>query len=91
MVIKKKARIKAGFTYKGYEYTYWPDRDEGFLRYYHSAKPLDGGPEIDMDWSTLCFPTENEFKMWIDLGMPKRVGIGPLRHEDLIALKRSQA
>ena len=46
-----------------------------------------------MDWSPYVTPTEEQFKTWVDLGMPTRKdvnGIGPLDHNDLEQLMKTK-
>jgi len=46
-----------------------------------------------MDWSPYSTPTEEEFKLWVDLGMPTRKdvnSIGPLDKDDLLKLAKTK-
>lgn len=51
------------------------------------------GKEVSMDWSPYSTPTEEDFKLWVDLDMPDRKavdGIGPLNIDDLIQLAKDK-
>ena len=46
-----------------------------------------------MDWSPYSTPSDKEFKLWVDLGMPTRKavkGIGPLDHKDLVTIAKTK-
>ena len=79
------------YPYKGWEYEqeidHWPD----VSKIDHIAKK--DGKEVDIDWSPYTNMTEEQFKTWIDLGMPDRKavnGIGPLDHNDLDSLMKTK-
>lgn len=69
-------------TYKGYQYMPSKDQEEDVVKIFHTVKKPDGGT-VDIDWSPYEYIPEEDFKTWIDKGMPKRVGPGPLTHEQL--------
>jgi hypothetical protein len=69
-------------TYKGYQYTPEKDQEEDVVKIFHTVKAPDGS-SISIDWSPYEYISENDFKLWIDKGMPKRTGKGPLTHDDL--------
>lgn len=51
------------------------------------------GKEVSMDWSPYSTPSEEDFALWVDLGMPDRKavnGIGPLNIDDLIQLAKDK-
>jgi len=57
----------------------------------HSA--TKDGKEVSMDWSPYSTPTDEEFKLWVDLGMPTRKdvdSIGPLDKDDLLSLAKTK-
>ena len=57
----------------------------------HSA--TKDGKEVSMDWSPYSTPSEEDFALWVDLGMPDRKavnGIGPLDIDDLIQLAKDK-
>jgi hypothetical protein len=77
-----------GYTYKGVTYRgEWQREDEEVSKMWHTCT-LPNGKEVDMDWSSYSSPTQSQFEMWIDLGMPKRVGSGPLTEKDLIEMNK---
>ena len=72
--------------YKGYVYQPYEDVEpEENVKIFHFVKTPDGR-EIQMDWSPYSTPTPEEFALWIELGMPDRIGGGPLNHSDLLEL-----
>jgi len=73
--------------YKGY--TYQPteiDIDVNFKKIYHSVVTPEGN-EIVFDFNPYDYVTEEQFKLWIDLGCPSRIGISPLDENDLKKIK----
>ncbi len=86
-------KVKFGFEYKGYTYQYDLDIEpEENCKINHWAtverfgsNPDDAGciESVEFDWSPYSYPTEEDFKLWVDLGCPARIGNGPLRREDL--------
>lgn len=82
-VPKPETYVEDGFTYKGYVYGHDLDIEpEENCKIFHEIKTPEG-KTITMDWSPYSTPTERQFKMWIDLGCPKRIGTGPLNEDDL--------
>ena len=77
--------------YKGWTYTKDVEEYEDNRKIFHSA--TKDGKEVSMDWSPYSTPTEEEFKLWVDLGMPTREavnGIGPLDKDDLLSLAKTK-
>ena len=77
--------------YKGWTYAKDVEEYEDNRKIFHSA--TKDGKEVSMDWSPYSTPTEKEFKLWIDLGMPTRKdvnSIGPLDNDDLMALAKTK-
>ena len=77
--------------YKGWTYSKDVEEYEDNRKISHSA--TKDGKEVSMDWSPYSTPTEKEFKLWIDLGMPTRKdvnSIGPLDNDDLMALAKTK-
>ena len=77
--------------YKGWKYSAEDEDYDDVIKISHSA--TKDGKEVSMDWSPYSRPTEKEFKLWIDLGMPTRkdVGsIGPLDNDDLMTLAKTK-
>jgi len=77
--------------YKGWKYNQDVEDYEDNRKIFHSA--TKDGKEVSMDWSPYSTPTEKEFKLWIDLGMPTRKdvnSIGPLDNDDLMALAKTK-
>ena len=79
-----------GMEYKGYKYNNWQDFEEDNIKTFHDVTTPDG-QEVSMDWSPYSTPSFEDFCAWIDLGMPKRQGCGPLSREDLIRLAKQQS
>jgi hypothetical protein len=75
-------RIQHGHSYKGFVYQPWVEYDSDNMKIFHDVVTPEG-KTIDFDWSPYSTPTAEQFSLWIDLGCPGRVGIGPLRDEDL--------
>ena len=77
--------------YKGWTYTKDVEEYEDNRKIFHSA--TKDGKEVSMDWSPYSTPTEKEFKLWVDLGMPTRKdvnSIGPLDNDDLMTLAKTK-
>jgi len=77
--------------YKGWKYNQDVEEYEDNRKIFHSA--TKDGKEVSMDWSPYSTPTDEEFKLWVDLGMPTRKavdGIGPLDKDDLLALAKTK-
>lgn len=73
--------------YKGWKYTYDVEEYDDNRKIFHSA--IKDGKEVSMDWSPYSKPTDEEFKLWVDLGMPTREDVdsrGPLDKDDLLSL-----
>lgn len=75
------------FTYKGFQYTPWEDHEpEECLKIYHEVI-MPNGKKTCMDFSCYDRVTEDDFKKWVDLGMPTKVNKSfPLTSEDLARL-----
>ena len=93
--LEKRFGIKEGMTrpmeYKGWKYSAEDEDYDDVIKISHSA--TKDGKEVSMDWSPYSRPTDDEFKLWIDLGMPTRkdVGsIGPLDKDDLMTLAKTK-
>lgn len=72
------------YTYKGHQYAPWEDYEdhETVKRYHEVIDPK--GNKTYMDFSCYDRVTERDFKMWIDLGKPKRLNPSfPLTSQDL--------
>jgi len=82
--------VNREYTYKGIKYNSDLQReDEEVSKYYHTVTfelPTGKSQEKMMDWSSYSTPTEEQFQAWVDLGMPKRSGIGPLNEKDLMKM-----
>ena len=78
-------------SYKGWTYSAEDEDYDDVIKISHSA--TKDGKEVSMDWSPYSRPTEKEFKLWIDLGMPTRKdvnSIGPLDNDDLMTLAKTK-
>lgn len=77
--------ITHNHSYKGYVYQPSEDVDSDNIKIFHHVLAPNGAC-VKFDWSPYQTPTEEQFALWVDLGCPERVGIGPLRDEDLKTL-----
>jgi len=77
-----------GFEYQGFVYSYDLEVSSDNCKTDHFV--TKDGKRTEMDWSPYSNPSAEDFKLWIDLGMPRRVGIGPLNERDLANLKLKQ-
>jgi hypothetical protein len=84
---KRQDEVKE--DYKGWAY------DADIIDYDDNRKishyATKDGKEVSMDWSPYSTPSEEDFALWVDLGMPDRKavnGIGPLDIDDLIQLAK---
>jgi len=77
--------------YKGWKYGEDVEQYDDVTKKFHYAEK--DGKKVDMDWSPYSTPSEEQFKTWVDLGMPTREavkGIGPLDHNDLEQLMKTK-
>jgi len=72
------------FTVDGYRYEPWEENefDGDNSKIHHSVRTPDG-KIVSVDWTPYEYLEPEDLKAWIDLGMPKRVGIGPLNKATL--------
>lgn len=78
-----KSWINAGYEYKGYRYDPFDDVEpEECCKTFHDVICPDGTRD-SMDWSPYSAPTEEQYKLWIELGRPRRISGGPLDARDL--------
>jgi hypothetical protein len=84
-----KRQDEVNEDYKGWAY------DADIIDYDDNRKishyATKDGKEVSMDWSPYSTPSEEDFALWVDLGMPTRKavnGIGPLDIDDLIQLAK---
>jgi len=88
----KDAKAYPGYEYKGYFYHQEKDYEDDNIKIFHVVVDpslqarAEGRSETTMDWSPYSTPTLEEFRLWVDLGMPGRTGAGPLDREGLEAL-----
>ena len=86
-------RVEEGYPadYKGWKYDIEYIEDEDTRKKLHSA--TKDGKRVSIDWSPYSNMTDEQFKTWIDLGMPGRKdvnSIGPLHPEDLEQLMKTK-
>ena len=67
--------------YKSYSYKPYEDHEPDNIKIFHDVEK--DGKTITMDWSPYRTPSFEDFKLWIDLGCPARIGCGPLDRADL--------
>jgi hypothetical protein len=63
------------YNYKGHEYRGYEETefDGDNTKIFHMVKAPGQDREIHMDFTPYDYPTEKEFKMWIDMGKPGRI------------------
>ena len=86
-----KDREKAYEGYKGWEYSSYDEDYGDVMKKSHVAKK--DGKEVSIDWSPYDKMSDEQFKTWVDLGMPTRKdvnSIGPLSPEDLEQLMKTK-
>lgn len=86
--------------YKGFKYQPETEYEPELIRTYHFVITPEG-EQVHFDWSSFSSPTEEEFKLWIDLGLPDRdhpalqfegkFVFAPLDNKDLNKIKESYA
>jgi hypothetical protein len=86
-------KVEEGYPtdYKGWKYDIEYIEDEDNRKKLHSA--TKDGKRVSIDWSPYSNMTDEQFKTWIDLGMPGRKdvnSIGPLHPEDLEQLMKTK-
>ena len=70
------------FEVDGYKYVPEIDDEGDVTKIYHYVITPEG-KEMQVDWSSYKHMTPDDLKLWLKLGMPKRVGTGPLDSDDL--------
>lgn len=88
---KRLAQLSVNEDYKGWKYDSEKIDYDDNVKISHFA--TKDGKEVDMDWSPYSNPSEEDFALWVDLGMPTRKavnGIGPLNIDDLIKLAKDK-
>jgi hypothetical protein len=78
-----------GYTYKGWTYTPWDEYEEDNIKRWHEFVSLDG-QIIHCDFSPYARMSEEDVRLWIDLGCPERIHYRPLDSADLKSLRREQ-
>jgi hypothetical protein len=86
-------RVEEGHPadYKGWKYDIEYIEDEDTRKKLHSA--TKDGKRVSIDWSPYSTLTDDDYKLWIDLGMPDRStvdSIGPIDHDDLITVAKTK-
>jgi hypothetical protein len=84
-------KVSEGYAYRGKRYVQVVDREDDNEKITHYAEedlPAGKVRRTMMDWSPYSSPTVEEFQVWVDLGMPRRVGPGPLDSRDLIDMAK---
>lgn len=83
-MIKDTLKYKhIGYVVKG-ELEIESDGDN--MKWLYSCKDLYGNP-ISLDWSPYSKLTIEDFRFWIQLGCPARIGMGPLDRLDLLKIQ----
>jgi hypothetical protein len=78
------------FEVDGYHYQPWEETDGDTRKIFHTVIAPDG-QELSVDWGSRRLMKPQDLKLWIELGMPKRISRGPLTREDLITIKNQQS
>ena len=81
--------VNQPYTYKGWTYTPWDDVEEDNIKKWHDFKHKDGGT-VTCDFSPYRTMTEEDIRLWIDLGMPDRISSCPLNSDDLKTLWKEE-
>lgn len=70
------------------KFTYLPEEDveDDCTKIWHNIK-LEDGRTVHCDWSPYSLMRKEEIELWLELGMPARIGVGPLDLGDLKAIK----
>lgn len=79
------------YNYRGFKMIEEVDYEEDNIKRFHFVTTPDGR-EVIMDWSPYSTPTEKNFQLWVDLGLPNRDhlsirGNAPLNENDLLKIK----
>ena len=84
--------------YKGWTYSQEILEDEDTRKIIHHALKLEGkeapatpwaengSTSFVMDWSPYNVPDQKDWQLWIDLGMPGRMGNAPLNASSLLII-----
>ena len=81
-------------NYKGFTYSQELDYEPDNVKIFHEVK-TPNGKIVHMDWSSYSTPTQNDFELYVDLGLPdrmhpslgKRQVLSPLNRNDLFTIK----
>ena len=77
-------------VYAGYVYDPSVDYEEDCSKIWHDVyRQADGTPIGSVDFTPYAYMSIEDFKIWVDLGMPGRVGFGPLNSESLTKLRET--
>jgi len=76
------------FTVGDYEYRVYDEEEDDVRKKFHYL--VKGDKEIDVDWSPYDEMSKDDVELFIKLGMPKRQGLGPLDHNDLVKMAQAQ-
>lgn len=85
MILEKYSAENPAYAYKGYKYFPSEELEDDNVKIWHDVLTPDG-QKTEMGWSPYSIPTEADFRLWIDLGCPKR-GAVSLDHEALAKLQ----
>jgi hypothetical protein len=82
--------------YKGFTYSQELDYEPDNVKIFHEVKTPEG-KIIHMDWSSYSTPTQNDFELYVDLGLPDRMHPAlhhegrrvfcPVNRDDLIKIR----
>ena len=79
------------YTTNGWSYEQEMDHYDDVSKIFHYA--VKDGKKVDADWTPYHDMPEEDFKLWVALGMPDRKavnGIAPLDHDDLVTIAKSK-
>jgi hypothetical protein len=82
-------KVEEGYPtdYKGWKYSSYEEDYDDVMKISHVA--TKDGKQVSIDWSPYSNMSDEDYKLWIDLGMPGRRAvdsIGPLDIKDLLKL-----
>jgi hypothetical protein len=80
--------------YKGFTYSQEKDYEPDCIKIFHTVITPEG-KQVSMDWSSYSTPSQNDFELWVDIGLPDRMHpalgdrrvFSPLNRDDLFKIK----
>ena len=80
--------------YKGFTYSQEKDYEPDNIKIFHTVVTPEG-KEVSMDWSSYSTPSQSDFELWVEIGLPDRMhpALGerrvlcPLDTKDLVKIR----